>query len=179
MAEENKNRQDKEPDQCAGLCTKWVWLWIAQVLAGTRSVNCMRRRKAGCKESTLTRKSILVHTDTDDDENGGDSKYQYTITDVITVIKQTHNSLSNQLKSFKTELSRLQESTQFMSNSLDELQKENKEMKRRLEEESRDLHNAKKRTSDFEEKIDSIVGEELEKNIVIMNVPKQEQEKTE
>ncbi|KAL3268329.1 hypothetical protein HHI36_007447 [Cryptolaemus montrouzieri] len=66
-----------------------------------------------------------------------------------------------------------------MSNSFDELQKENKEIKRRLEEESRDLHNAKKRISELERKIDSIVEEKLEKNIVIMKVPKQEQEKTE
>ncbi|KAL3269591.1 hypothetical protein HHI36_008655 [Cryptolaemus montrouzieri] len=66
-----------------------------------------------------------------------------------------------------------------MSNSFDELQKENKEIKRRLEEESRDLHKAKKRISELEGKIDSIVEEKLEKNIVIMNVLQQEQEKTE
>ncbi|KAL3286313.1 hypothetical protein HHI36_000822 [Cryptolaemus montrouzieri] len=121
----------------------------------------------GCKESTLTRKSILVHTGTDDDisdddENGGDSKYQYTITDVIAHIKQNHNSLSNELKSFKKKLSSLQESIQFMSNSFDELQKENKEIKRWLEEESRDLHKAKKRISELEGKIDSIEQEKTE-----------------
>ncbi|KAL3268811.1 hypothetical protein HHI36_007907, partial [Cryptolaemus montrouzieri] len=107
----------------------------------------------GCKESTLTRESILVHTGTDDDisdddENGDDSKSQYTITEVIVLITQNHHSLSNELKSFKRELSSLQESTTFMSNSFDELQKENKEIKRQLEEESRDLHNAKKRISE-------------------------------
>ncbi|KAL3265837.1 hypothetical protein HHI36_010033, partial [Cryptolaemus montrouzieri] len=98
---------------------------------------------------------------------GGDSKYQYTITDVIALIKQNHNSLSNELKSFKKELSNLQESIQFMSNSFDELQKENKEMKRRLEEDSRDLYKAKKRISELEAKINSIVEEKLEKRVSI------------
>ncbi|KAL3275000.1 hypothetical protein HHI36_019773 [Cryptolaemus montrouzieri] len=66
-----------------------------------------------------------------------------------------------------------------MSNSFDELQKENKKIKSRLEEKSRDSHNAEMRISELEGKIDSIVEEKLEKKIVIMNVPKQKQEKTE
>ncbi|KAL3281631.1 hypothetical protein HHI36_004837 [Cryptolaemus montrouzieri] len=97
----------------------------------------------------------------DDDENGGDSKSQYIIADVIALIKQNHYGLSNELKSFKKELSSLHESTQFVSNSSDELQKENMEIKRPLEEESGDLHNAKKRIRTdrkTEEMVSSIIG---------------------
>ncbi|KAL3279252.1 hypothetical protein HHI36_016765 [Cryptolaemus montrouzieri] len=114
---------------CAGLCSKWVCQDCSS-LSQDEICKLYEKKKAGFvmdvrKQPLLESQYWYKRT-----QNGGDSKYQYTVTDVIALIKQNHNSLSNELKSFKKELSSLPESIQFMSNLFDELQKENKEIKR-------------------------------------------------
>ncbi|KAL3284693.1 hypothetical protein HHI36_018842 [Cryptolaemus montrouzieri] len=88
-----------------------------------------------CLSAKTSRRSIVCHGN--DEENNDDHDQEretrVTIKDVIELIQKNHSSLTSQLKTFKTAISVIRDSVQYMSDSFENLQKEIKAMKKLLE----------------------------------------------
>lgn len=172
---------------CNGRCSTWICqkcsgLSKAGVQALITDNQVWVCRDCQNSRSSSSRRSIVVHDEPENSESEnveeGEEFQDCTIADIMKQLRFNHENMKSELKTLKNDIVIIQQSMQFLSDSFDDIQRENISMKKRLmEQEELNAHTGEK-VRILEDRIVALEQEKRERNLIVTNIPVEEEKNT-